>query len=91
MPKQTDFQILTANDLLTGRVIYFDGQNWVSEFDQAHPFPRAEAASLVVDPDFNSPDVVGLYAANLTSDHRPDHFRESFRAHGPSASSITAA
>ena len=83
-PEPTHF--VTANDLLTGEVVFLaaDG-SWVTDL--------AEAA-LVCDPDENARRltraqadegrVVGAYLAKAAAGASPLHFREQFRATGPS-------
>lgn len=87
MPRQFKPSILTANHLLSGEVVYFDAkQNWVTKFAEAKVFASeddAEAALAQVGED----EVVGAYLVSVDVDgnqHSPDHFREEFRAKGPS-------
>ena len=81
-------KIITANALLAGDVIYFTAsEDWTRHLteaevleDEAHAQIRLLEASV-------DPDVVGVYLADVTVSAQgvqPAHFREAFRARGPS-------
>ena len=79
------FQILTANHLTRGVVIYWTGQDWSENPARVHLFDtdtQAQAALWAAD------DIaVGAYLAAAQSAQgkpRPRHFREVFRSLGPS-------
>lgn len=88
MPKPFTPKVITANDLLVGDVIYQTLTGWSRDLndaevltDEAHADLRAIEASQQIN------DVVGVYAMDI--DTGPDglktkHFREAFRAKGPS-------
>ncbi len=79
-------QYVTANDLLTGEVVFLaaDG-SWATAF---------AAAALIADPEANArrlaravadeARVVGAYLADAAAGEAALHFREKFRATGPS-------
>ena len=90
MPRETHPQVITANDLLEGDVVYAaaDG-SWTRHLARAalHDDPQAAQAALAAAearPDM----VVGIYLAEMERGPdgrpRPVHFREAFRARGPS-------
>ena len=86
MPKPALSQVVTASDLLLGDVIYLTADDdWTrtltqAEFitDEAH----AQLRLLYAARQQNS--VVGAYLADIHPDPDALHFREAFRATGPS-------
>lgn len=90
MARQFKPQMATGNDLLLGDVVYFTSQGDWSR--------RIENAALAVNPDAAEDllaraqafpnGVVGVYLIEAGLDERgranPAHFREAFRARGPS-------
>lgn len=88
MPKPFTPKVVTANALLEGDVIYQTTAGWSRDLkdaeiltDEAHADLRMIEASAQVDL------VVGVYLADVSLDGdtpRPTHFRENFRATGPS-------
>ena len=88
MPKPYTPKIVTANALLEGDVIYQTVTGWSRRIeeaevltDEAHADLRLIEASAEVD------HVVGAYLADVELEGarpRPAHFREDFRARGPS-------
>ncbi|MCB1359334.1 MAG: DUF2849 domain-containing protein [Maritimibacter sp.] len=86
MSRPEPAQFVTANDLLTGEVVFLaaDG-TWVAEL---------AGAMLIADPDeaahrlalaqADEGRVVGAYLAKAAAGASPLHFRERFRATGPS-------
>ncbi len=90
MPKPFKPQIVTANDLLMGDVIYLtaDG-SWSREHaDALVAQTQDEADELLAQAAAQQLKVVGPYLAEaeIGADGRPGpvHFREAFRTRGPS-------
>jgi hypothetical protein len=89
MPAASDLKIVTANDLLTGDVVYLtpDG-GWSREIAQAEVLAGADLAAARLSAAAAQPGlVVGAYLADVAATARgpaPVHFREEFRAKGPS-------
>ncbi len=88
MPRRFTPKVVTANDLLEGDVIYLtEDDRWSRELseaelieDEAHGEVRLIFAS-------QQPNAVGVYLADAkpgTNGPEPGHFREAFRASGPS-------
>ena len=89
MPKEFTPKILTANDLFEGDVVYRapDG-SWTRHVSMAHLYTDAAAsdAALAV-AEGQSSQIVGAYLAEAKeapTGPLPVHFREAFRARGPS-------
>jgi hypothetical protein len=88
MPKPFTPKVVTANDLLIGDVIYQTTNGWSRDLtdaevltDEAHADLRMIEASQQIN------EVVGVYLMDIdASGAAPDtkHFREAFRAKGPS-------
>jgi uncharacterized protein DUF2849 len=83
-------KVLTANDLLQGDVIYFgrDG-GWTRTHAQAELIEdAARADALLASVSAQAGGIVGPYLANAVTGidgaPQPAHFRETFRARGPS-------
>lgn len=79
--------IITANDLLSGEVVYLDASHrWCPELDVAKVFSTIDEAEAELSSVFREADVVGAYLAEVTLDPKvmPRHYRESFRQQGPS-------
>ncbi len=81
-------KIVSANDLMIGDVVYLDAQGgWtrsLAEAAVAHDDEAAERLAALAD---QPGAVVGPYLADVALDGpvpRPLHFREAFRARGPS-------
>ena len=90
MPRAFRPCVLTANDLLEGCVVYFalDG-TWTRRLAQAHLFvDEAEANHCLAEAERCEEVVIDPYLADADSAGRsgpqPVHFRETFRATGPS-------
>ena len=83
-------KVLTTNDLLEGDVIYLTKDDgWTREFTEARLFlDEAEANAALARIDVRQDLHVGAYLADAEADDhgqpRPVHFRERFRATGPS-------
>ena len=90
MAKKFTPKVLTANDLLSGDVIYWDENgDWVLEFENALYLDTEKLAFHVLRlAQKQGLDVVGAYLADAEIDEdlkpRPTHVREYFRAMGPS-------
>ena len=83
-------QVVTGNALVSGRVVWLaaDGA-WVRELHLARVFhDPAEAAAALARVQASGSPVVGCYLAEVRPTPQgpaPAHFREAFRATGPSA------
>ena len=90
MPKKFSPKVLTANDLLEGDVIYLSAdQSWVRSLDAAKLFTdEHEANEALRKTQDQANRLVGAYLADAQFDEtgkpEPVHFREAFRATGPS-------
>ena len=90
MSKKFTPKVLTANDLLSGDVIYWDKcGNWVFDFENALFLNTEELARQTLRLAQNQAKyLIGMYLADAEIDEdlkpRPTHFREYFRAMGPS-------
>ena len=90
MGRQKHPQIVTANDLFEGDVVYLteDG-GWTRLHSDAAVAQTPEDAERLLDvANRQQGQIVGAYLANATiaGDGRPEpiHFREAFRTRGPS-------
>ncbi len=83
-----NYFVLTANDLLVGDVIYLNSsREWVRRFEQAHVFTDKDLADQALKIAEANTALIGPYLAKVELDGdepRPAHFREDFRATGPS-------
>jgi len=83
-------KIITANDLLSGEVIYLtDSGNWSRSPDEAKLWQDGSAETQkLADIQMAEPSVIGPYLAKATrwedGTTIPNHFREVFRTTGPS-------
>ena len=82
--------VLTANHLLRGHVVYLCARNtWGADLAQAQVFTDATQADAALKRAQAQPDLlVGAYLAPVQpgpTGPRAIHFREAFRATGPSA------
>ncbi len=88
MAKPFTPKIVTANALLEGDVIYQTATGWTRDLAQAEVLTdEADADLRLIDASQQSADVVGAYLAEVdtsTDTPKPTHFREAFRAKGPS-------
>ena len=90
MSKKFTHKVLTANDLLSGDVIYWDKcGDWVLDFENALFLNTEELALQSLRLAQNqAKQMIGIYLADAEIDEdlkpRPTHFREYFRAMGPS-------
>ena len=90
MSKKFTPKVLTANDLLSGDVIYWDKYgNWVLDFEKAL-FLHTEDLALqsLRSAQNQAKHLIGMYLADAEINEdfklRPVHFREYYRATGPS-------
>lgn len=88
MPRTFTPKVVTANHLLKGDVIYQTASGWTRQLSQAEVLTdEADADVRLIDAARQKEVVVGAYLADvdLTEDTpKPVHFREEFRARGPS-------
>lgn len=88
MPKPYAPHVVTANHLLKGDVIYQTATGWTRLLDKAEVLTdEASAAARLAAAQAQQSSVVGAYLAQVETSEglpRPVHFREEFRATGPS-------
>ncbi|MEP5730097.1 MAG: DUF2849 domain-containing protein [Sulfitobacter sp.] len=88
MPKPFTPKVITANALLEGDVIYQTADGWTRTLADAEVLTdQADADLRLIEASAQVADVVGVYLADVALDGatpRPTHFREDFRATGPS-------
>jgi len=81
-------KIVTANALLEGDVVYFTAAGeWSRKHSDAELIDDEAHAQLRMLDAERSPGIVGVYLADAVkgdSGPKPVHFREAFRAKGPS-------
>jgi len=82
-------KIVTANALLEGDVVYLTADDrWTRNLSEAELIEdEAHAQIRLLDGEMQSDRVVGVYLADVTIGQNgpgPAHFREGFRARGPS-------
>jgi hypothetical protein len=88
MAKSFKPSVITANALLEGDVVYLQGDVWVRTLDAAEILTdEADAEIRLLEASARVEEVVGVYlsAVDTTGDTtKTTHFREAFRATGPS-------
>ncbi|MFK7762809.1 MAG: DUF2849 domain-containing protein [Roseobacter sp.] len=88
MPRTFSPKVVTANHLLKGDVIYQTASGWTRQLSQAEVLTdEADADVRLIDAARQKEVVVGAYLTDvdLSDDTpKPAHFREEFRARGPS-------
>ena len=88
MAKPFTPKIVTANHLLKGDVIYQTATGWTRELREAEILTdEADADLRLIDASQQTEVVVGAYLADVEIKDAvpvPTHFREDFRATGPS-------
>ena len=89
MPRPNFDQIITANDLLEGDVVYFTAAaTWSRDIQKAEVFSDEAIAQVrLIEAMAQANVIVGAYLMPIqhTNDgHAPTHFREEFRTKGPS-------
>lgn len=81
-------QVLTANDFLSGAVVYWSQQGWRHDLVDADVFTDPDKADEVLAKAVARPqEIVGAYLIAVegqSGQWRPTHIRESIRAQGPS-------
>jgi hypothetical protein len=89
MPRPIFGQIITANALLAGDVVYFTAADtWTRDMQKAEVFSDEAIAQVrLIEAMAQANVIVGAYLMPIqhTKDgHAPIHFREEFRTKGPS-------
>ncbi len=88
MSKPFTPKVVTANHLLAGDVIYQTASGWTRDLAQAEVLTdEADADLRLIEASQQVDVVVGAYLADVALDDGtpvPTHFRETFRATGPS-------
>ncbi len=88
MSKSFTPKVVTANDLLKGDVIYQTATGWTRDLADAEILTDEAHADLrVIEGSQQIADVVGVYLMDVALDGtapQTTHFREAFRAKGPS-------
>ncbi len=81
-------QVVTANHLLEGDVIYLTtDRTWTRHLTEAAPVTGDDADALLAFAEAQAGSVVGAYLAEVElvdGKPAPTHFREAFRTRGPS-------
>jgi hypothetical protein len=88
MSKSFTPKVVTANDLLKGDVIYQTVTGWTRDLADAEILTDEAHADLrLIEGSQNIAEVVGVYLMDVALDGtspQTTHFREAFRAKGPS-------
>ncbi|WP_300018644.1 DUF2849 domain-containing protein [uncultured Roseobacter sp.] len=88
MPRAFTPKVVTANALLEGDVIYQTATGWSRDLAEAEVLTdEADADLRLIDAAQQIDTVVGAYLADVDASGdtpKPTHFREDFRAKGPS-------
>jgi hypothetical protein len=88
MSKPFTPKVVTANALLEGDVIYQTATGWTRDLAEAEVLTdEADADLRLIDASQQFDRVVGAYLAEVDAGGttpKPTHFREAFRAKGPS-------
>jgi len=89
MPKQPfSPKVITANALLEGDVVYLGDTGWTRDLAQATVLTdEADAELRLIEASAQTGTVVGVYLMEVQTENglpAPTHFREDFRATGPS-------
>lgn len=88
MPKAFTPKVVTANHLLKGDVIYQTESGWTRSLAEAEILTDEAHADLrLIEASQQTGEVVGVYLAEVDTSNgapAPTHFREDFRAIGPS-------
>ncbi|MGC3936992.1 DUF2849 domain-containing protein [Roseobacter sp. EG26] len=81
-------KVVTANALLEGDVIYQTASGWTRNLSEAEVLTdEADADLRLIEASQQTDAVVGAYLADVDTTEaapKPTHFREDFRARGPS-------
>ena len=88
MPNAFTPKVVTANLLLASDVIYLTATGWTRDLAQAEVLTdEADADLRLIEASQQVDEVVGAYLADVVVENgilTPTHFREEFRATGPS-------
>lgn len=88
MPKPFTPKVVTANALLEGDVIYQTASGWSRQLEEAEVLTdEADADLRLIEASAQTGQIVGAYLADVKLEGgspSPTHFREDFRAAGPS-------
>ncbi|MGC1495588.1 MAG: DUF2849 domain-containing protein [Sulfitobacter sp.] len=88
MAKPFTPKVITANALLEGDVIYLTTTGWTRDLAKAEVLTdEADADLRMIEASAQVDHVVGVYLADVNVENdipHPTHFREDFRAKGPS-------
>ena len=88
MPKTFQPCVITANALLEGDVVYLNGTDWVRDLAAAEIITdEADADIRLLEAAARVSEVVGVYLSPVETaqgEIQTTHFREAFRATGPS-------
>ncbi|MFL4471445.1 DUF2849 domain-containing protein [Tateyamaria armeniaca] len=88
MSKPFTPKVVTANHLLAGDVIYQTATGWTRDLAEAEVLTdEADADLRLIEASQQVDEVVGAYLADVKVENdtpQPVHFREDFRATGPS-------
>ena len=89
MPHRFAPSVVTANALLEGDVVYLTpSDTWARHLSEAEVLTdEAHAQLRLIEASARADEVVGVYLAEVkptATGPRPVHFREAFRARGPS-------
>ncbi|UWR24873.1 DUF2849 domain-containing protein [Sulfitobacter sp. S223] len=88
MAKSFEPSVITANALLEGDVVYLRGTDWVRDLQDADVLTdEADAQLRLIEASARSAEVVGVYLTAVDPAQgqiNTTHFREAFRATGPS-------
>jgi len=80
--------VITANALLEGDVVYLQDQTWVRDLSEAEVLTdEADAEIRLLEASARVDEVVGVYLIPVGTENggiQTTHFREAFRAKGPS-------
>ena len=87
MSKPFSPKVVTANALIEGDVVYQTATGWTRDLREAEILTDEAEADLRLIEGSQNKGVVGVYLADvklLGGEPVPTHFREAFRAKGPS-------
>jgi len=88
MSKPFSPKVVTANALLEGDVIYQTAKGWTRDLSKAEVLTdEADADLRLIEASQQFDKIVGAYLADVALEAhtpKPTHFREAFRAKGPS-------
>lgn len=89
MPRSFTPKVITANALIEGDVVYLTAEDrWTRHLAQAEILTdEADAEYRLLQAQARAAEVVGAYLADMRpgpNGPEPSHFREAFRATGPS-------